>query len=317
MKRTVAIMRMLRRQGEASLWSRRLDGRRIVNLRMQHVFALALALTGCTSNVEEFGDVVAVEKAAVEKVPFEAMGEISSYAGAKQSERVAWAACRAKTSKGLVLLVNRDGAGFNSKGVCEGWLSQAFLAEGFDVLTVNRPGFGDSTGDNDLGGPQSVLALQAALQAYQTAHPSPKLTGVWGMGSGAIAAGQLAKRASGLSWVMMGNGLYDAEQAMRQTRDAALKQGLEGVVGTEREAGLEKRSLAWDFEGLPKTVLLYHAELDEAVPASQASAFRDSLAAQEYRVRLMVLEKVGHDLPPDLHYGVLRKILAELNAREK
>lgn len=281
---------------------------------MRMILFSFLVFAGCTSNVEEFGDVVSVEKADIEKVAFETDANVAGYAVDKQEEKVEWIGCRSKKAKGLALLVNRDGAPFNAKGMCAGWLAQAFLAEGFDVLGVNRPGFGESTGPIDLGGSQSILALQAAVKAYQTIYPSPRIAGIWGLGAGAIAASQFAKKQPGLSWVVMGNGIYDAEQTMRQTRDASLKADLERVARDEKEVGLEKRSIAWDFEGLPKTVVLYHAELDETVPSSQAASFRDSLAAQEYRVRLMVLEKVGHDLPVDLHYGVLRRILAELGS---
>src|SRR5690606_17999703 len=92
-----------------------------------------------------------------------------------------WIACGLKKPVATILVMHGDRAGYDPKDFCDGWIAQTFLAQEVEVIAVNRPGFGASTGKADFAGPQSIAAIAAgsreALQSAKSPHP---ISGAWG-----------------------------------------------------------------------------------------------------------------------------------------
>lgn len=281
---------------------------------------LAFLSVSCASNVERFSDLEDIARTDPGKLNTAAGAEhfVIDYGTGKTKSKVEWFGCQLKaTSKGTVLVMNRDQVGFANDNFCKGWIAQSFLSEGWNVLAVNRPGYGESTGTMDLAGPESLSAIEAAVADFYKRHEGHKISGVWGYSTGAIAASFFAKKNPEILWLMLGGGIYDAEQVVKSSGDQWLKTQLTQLKAKDPNGAFEKRSIAWDFEGIPKTVLIYHGQNDASVSEAQASSFRDSLLAQEYKVRLILLNGMGHDLPADVHVGVIKKLLSEQAAPGK
>ena len=213
-----------------------------------------------------------------------------------------WIKCTANKSRGTVLAMHRFGAGFEPSSFCKGWVAQVFIKKGFQVVAVNRPSYVSSTGSEDLSGPQSLAAIKAGLDASGAAS---QLVGVWGYDVGAIAAAFYAKQTPSLQWAILGGGIYDLEITERSTESAALKTAIAAVKSKEGDAALERRSIAWDFNGLIKTICLYHVKDDKFAPESQESAFNSQLRTAEFKVFHNEIAGAPHDIPWRDHMNIV------------
>lgn len=221
-----------------------------------------------------------------------------------------WITCKGKKApESSVLVMHRFQAGFDTNSFCKGWIAQTFLKRGYQILAVNRPSYGETTGADDLAGPKSIAAVRAGVEAAKSAP----IEGIWGYGTGTIAAAFYAKQFSpGLKWLMLGGGVYDLESIARTTKDEDLKSRIAAVKAVEGEAAFESRSIAWDFDGLPKLIGLYHAKDDVFSPSSQAHTFNDQLRVAEYKVYLNEIKDGGHDIPWRAHIKIIEQTLAQL-----
>ena len=75
---------------------------------------------------------------------------------------------------------------------------------------------------------------------------------------------------------------------------------------------LENYSVAWDLDGLPARIVLYHGELDVSFPVAQVISFKDSLASEGVKVDLFTLPKVGHSFGVKHHRRVLKVLTGKL-----
>ncbi len=240
-----------------------------------------------------------------------AQSGLVDYAFKKQNFKAEWQACVPDGSKATALLVDDLGAAFDGGGFCNDWLAQTFLAAGYAVILVNRPGYGRSTGAKDASGPHSQAAILAGAGAAQAAVKSLKpISGVWAFSLGVPAAAFVAKKLSGLRWAVFGAGIYDAEVTMNTTQDKKLRARI-AAAGQDEDA-YETRSIAWDNAGLPKKVILYHGKDDVAVLPAQVQSFRDSLATAEYDVTLQTIAGVSHEIPAATHRQIIEIVLRSL-----
>jgi pimeloyl-ACP methyl ester carboxylesterase len=274
---------------------------------------LAIICTSCTTNQERFSDLVSVSQAPkqTQVVDSKASSLLTKYTFNGSTHEVETLTCVHPQAKGSWLLMNRDMAGFNYQNFCLGWIAQSFLQGGYSVVGINRPGYGRSSGFSDFSGPQSLEALEQGIRALPTSDDSLKNhVGIWGYSSGSIAALYFAKKHAEIPRLILGAGIYDLEIVHKGTNDPGLKHEIDVVTAAAGEKAYEERSVSWDFNGLPKKVDLYHGSVDEVVPVSQATSFRNSLAAQEYEVSLQIIEKAGHQLPWLQHQQVISRLLA-------
>ena len=189
------------------------------------------------------------------------------------------------------MAVHRDRAGYEPGKFCGGWIAQAFLAKGLDVVAVNRPGYGESTGVADFAGEQSMAALAAGLAAAVAKAPLPaSVTGILGQSTGAIAAGLFAKKQQTFKWAVFGGGVYDLEQTLDKMADAYLKQDIAAIQKTGGTPAMEGRSIGYDPSGMPPAVAIYHAKGDTSAPLEQAKAFADTLESAGTKVTYQTVD---------------------------
>jgi len=135
---------------------------------------LVLLLAGCASLGSEKEKGLSVEDLSVDDLKPVAMvaeGGVADYKFGGKAEKVEWLGCKVKgTPQATLLLMHRDRAGWEDDRYCEGWIAQSFLSQGFDVIAVNRPGYGQSTGEPDFAGAQSMAAVRAHARQYVLAH---------------------------------------------------------------------------------------------------------------------------------------------------
>jgi len=224
-----------------------------------------------------------------------------------------WLACSAGKDRPTALIMHRERIAFDPALFCKSWIAQTFLHHGFNVITVHRPGYGQSTPPADLIGDASLLAIRAGVDQAVSKNPEiKKPTGAWGYGFGASVAALYARKYRDLSWLVLGGGFYDLEATYSTTQDASIKSLLETTKKIFGDAALEPRSAAYDLEGYPKHMAIYHGKLDTTAPYEQGHAFKDSLAANEIGGTMNSLDGASHDLPADLHHQVLTQLLASV-----
>jgi hypothetical protein len=280
------------------------------------LFLLVLALNGCaylgSSQKEDPLALSGASKDALKQIDSTQISGLSNYEYKKIPFKSEWITCTIPKASGSMLVMHRDRAGFSSKTFCNGWIAQSFLNAGFNVITVNRPGFGNSSGTSDFAGPLSVAAIGAGLKAALKANSSMAHPfGIWGYSSGATAAALFAKHAKlpKLNSLILGGGLYDLEEIAEKTDDSYIKKEIAAVKKTGGDAAVEYRSIGYDVAGLPKSITIYHGKNDKTAPIAQAKNFHDSLKSEEYRVKFQVVNKVGHNIPVGTHVHIL-KVLA-------
>ncbi len=240
-----------------------------------------------------------------------ARGE-AAYDFAGKTQQAEWLSCRGQgKAVGTVLVMHADRVGFDPKRFCAGWIAQTFLSQNYDVMTVNRPGFGTSTGAVDYSGAASRAALAAAVPAALAAGPkSAALVGAWGYGSGAVAAALAAKELKTLQFLLLGGGVYDFEDAAQSSKDADLLKEIAAIKKAGGDKAIEERSLAYDASGLPKRIAVYAGKDDQVVPSGQAKALADALESSgDYKVTFQLIDGAGHDIPWFHHRKVLEVLL--------
>lgn len=287
---------------------------------MRRIFAavLTVALSGCATLAEKdepkltISDTSEVEFAPVAFQPVEGLAD---YKVGTMPYKAEWMNCKATKPKATILVMHSDRAGFEKGKFCNGWVAQTFLSQSFDVITVNRPGYGASTGTPDFTGAQSLVAVPAAVaDALAKGKNAKPVTGIWGYDTGATAAALVSRKLKGLKFLILGGGIYDFEEAYKVTKDSYLKKDIEAMRKTGGEKAIEDRSIAYDVSGLPHTISIYHGKQDVAVPPSQAKAFADSLeSAGSYKVSFQVIDGVSHDVPWANHRKILEVLAHTAN----
>ncbi|MFW7377963.1 MAG: alpha/beta hydrolase family protein [Oligoflexus sp.] len=278
----------------------------------------SLFLQSCVSDLKKNPSVIQFEgsKARIEPVAVQQTNDVLNYDFQNKQHKLEWFTCKPQEQNGqqglrYFMLLNRDDAGLNDQGFCRGWIAQVFLTKGFGVVGVNRPGFGKSTGKSDLGGEHSRQALRALLKHTENIS----YQGIWAVNSATIAASIVARQADRFQVIVLGNGIYDVELAHSTTKDPSLKEEIDQIISQEGDLAYERRSIAWDFGGLPSRVFLYHGELNDQVGVGQASDFRENLAASEYQAELMILSQQGASLSDQVHLGVLDKVASKISEK--
>lgn len=281
------------------------------------------AMIGCAHwGHSSKSEVLSLEAPPTDETPkeleFKGRSGLTSYhfqnsKGQIQAFSAEWLSCDGKEAKGTVLFTH-DNKGLSDQNFCRDWLAQALISKGYAVLAVQRPGFGKSSGVDDLAGPQSLAAILAAVKDAQSKVPLPQVLGVYGYGLGAIAVGQVARKLGSLSFMIIGGGLFDLEDTLEKTSDLELKKTIMDLKKRDGERAIEDRSIAYDVSGFPKKVAVYHGKLDVTVPPNQAKAFSDSLESSgEYKVSFQMIEGVSHEVPSQAHRRIVESMLDKVS----
>lgn len=279
------------------------------------LFGLVLLLSSCAADIKEkqieLDEVVDQKRELVKSAP--SAGKLDYVAEGKKAQ-VEWLACKKPDATKSILLVNPNDRAFAAGTFCDqDWAAQTFLGLGYNVVAVNRPGFGGTTpAEKDFGGPASVAAVNAVWMgaSKKAAVQQPRV--IWATGVGTIAAVFFSKNRTDVDQLVLGSGVYDAEEFLAQTNDAGLKAELVAARDRSKDSAfMDKRSIAWDLAGLPKKFILYHGEKDEVVPKQQAETMKDSLAANQTEVKLELLMGIGYAIPENKHRLVLETLLKQ------
>lgn len=248
-------------------------------------------------------------------VPFTASEGLADYKDGATALKAEWLACKVKKdAKGTILVMHSDRAGYEKGKFCDAWTAQTFLSQGYDVVAVNRPGYGKSTGSPDFSGATSLAAIAAGVKDAAAKAKLPKaVVGAWGYEGGATAAALYARKAGGLKFLVLGGGIYDYEDALKKSADSYVKKDIEALQKTGGNKAIEERSISYDVSGLPKVIAIYHGKQDTAVPPAQAKAFSDALESSgEYKVTLQIIEGLAHDIPLAHHRKILQVLVVSL-----
>lgn len=278
----------------------------------------ALGLAGCATLAQKdepnltISDTSEVEFAPVAFQPVEGLAD---YKFANMPHKAEWVNCKATKAKATILVMHSEHAPFEKGKFCNAWVAQTFLSQSYDVISVNRPGYGASTGTPDVAGEQSLAATTAAVaDALAKGKNAKPVTGIWGYDTGATAAALASKKLKGIKFLILGGGVYDFDDADKQTKDGTLKKDIEGVRKAGGEKAIEDRSVAYDVAGLPPVISIYHGKQDTTVPPTQAKAFADSLeSAGKYKVGFQVIDGVAHDIPWTNHRKILEVLALSAN----
>lgn len=279
-------------------------------------FIFAIGILGqCAADISEEGiDVKDVVNADAETIKASLSHGLADYSHEQQNYQVEWFGCHNSGTRKSVLVLNADEA-FDEGSVCSGnAIVQAFLNQEYNVIAVNRPGYGKTTPKlDDIGGVMTQKALNAAVEQASKQQGLELPDGVWGFGFGTIGASFFAKKSKGVHWLMLGNGIYDLEEFVDVTQDAKRKnQVLKVQKQLNEESFFEQRSVSWDTSGLPQKVLIYHGEKNQVSSKDHADSFRDTLASAQVNVIFDAIPEVGYVLADAKHRFIIETQLKKL-----
>ena len=269
-------------------------------------FMMAFWLVSCVSNESNFLDKIVVEPVGNEAgVPLyvQSSGEQVGPEGVP----IQWFSCTKEPYYPFLVMISPTQGEFTKAQSCSHVAALEGMKNGFNILLVNTPMQPTLSQSNSFGEEASLKQILKFLTLQ--AQEGRQLIGLWGFGDGSILTMQLSRL---LPWkfLIIGNGIYDWEQTIKESKDPLFTMRLKTAAGHEAAVFAEKHSVAWDLTGLPKKIYLYHGSKNTQILASQAGQFKTSLAASEYQVEVFFLDEDGADLRMEFHRGVLNKIFS-------
>ncbi|MBI3126137.1 MAG: hypothetical protein HYZ11_00860 [Candidatus Tectomicrobia bacterium] len=190
--------------------------------------------------------------------------------GARIEALAVWPA-QAEGSLPALLLVHGD------RGSAQSHRRDMFqlARQGFYGMSVSLPGFGQSTGPEDLGGPRSVKAILLAVD-YLSKQSQVRPGGIAAFGEGLGAAPLMAAAAEDarVRAVAVEEPIYDLAEALPRLPEAQqrrLLRALDGPPGT-RPAEYRRRSAREWAPKLQSPLLVIHDPQGRVTPLPQAEA---------------------------------------------
>jgi pimeloyl-ACP methyl ester carboxylesterase len=179
---------------------------------------------------------------------------------------------------------------------------------GYTVMLVSLPGYGQSSGRSDFGGPSSVRALSRALDALRrAAQVDSSRIAVWGISRGATAVAMLATQRRDLRALVLQSGIFDPATAYRGTRSDSLRRALDTEAKTG--GGWGRRSVLRASDRLTMPVLFIHGDRDSEAVSNQSLDLAAKLRAAGRDVRLELVPGVAHTVPSAVSYPLVLTFL--------
>src|SRR5436190_4409609 len=172
----------------------------------------------------------------------------------------------------------------------------AMASRGYLAASLSQPGYGNSAGPADFCGPFTQEAALAAIE-YLRRQPfvKPDKVVLYGYSRGAIVGAMVATRDQALAAVILGGGVYDFFRWSPTL--PGINANIRREMGTSNEAFMA-RSASYQAAKIRAPVLLLHGALDERIPAAQAAAFAEKLAAAGVPVTVRIFAGASHGIPP-------------------
>jgi len=270
------------------------------------VFLCLINLSACASNESLFSDKVTVD-------PINLQDGVPKYAQTQGQQvvsgddRINWFSCTQKATAPYLVMLNPAAKAWQKADACTHPAALEFLEHGFNIIAINRPS------KEILGDDKSVNQVKETIEFLQ--KEDRRMEGLWAAGEASVLALRLARQ---LPWkiLIIGNGIYDWEQTLKESADPGFVARMKALPGSNESRFAEKRSAAWELSGLPRLIYLYHSGKNAQVLPAQASRFKDSLAASEYKVELFVLDDDTQEIRPEYQRGVLSRILSTYQRQE-
>ncbi len=283
------------------------------------VFFLHLGI-GCTGNKLDFVDIIEVKSQKQEEkslsisqtVPFQSKSGTTDSEDNKSSRSIEWQLCSpgSPLNGQTFLALSGEGFDFSGSNFCGTWLPQVFLKERLGFLAVNLPSQGRSTGSSDYFGPLMQQAVTLVIKdVLQVTGGKAQVSGAFGYQETSIVAAFFSKHNPAIKTLILGSGVYDFEIYHKKMASSPQKEALNKLVAEEKDQFYEQRSIAWELDGLPGQIFIYHGKQDEVVEESQVSTFRNGMAAKEYKIKYYVLDDQKHDIAKERQSAVLSEIL--------
>ncbi len=272
---------------------------------------------GCASNESSFAPGYEVESASdrshISISYQEESGLLSGNGGATE-----WIKCRAGTSDAWYILLSPEGSAFSSQGSCRLPLLQGFSGESaVNLLLINRPGLGRSEGKESFGDDISVANTKSSINSILGANQ--RLSGIWAYGDATLLGFRLAKELQ-TEMLIVGDAIFDIDMTLKDSSDSLWNARLKSIEKLEGAIFAEKRSIAWDFTGLPKSVLIYHSNSNSRVPLKHAMDFKNALATAGYYSELIVVQPPlgGGDQASNVfpHERIIKNLLTKYNKQK-
>jgi len=179
---------------------------------------------------------------------------------------------------------------------------------GYSVMLVSLPGYGQSTGPADFGGPASVRAGARAFDALRRApQADSNPVAIWAFSRGATAAALLATQRRDLTAIVLQSGIYDPASAYRATRSDSIRRALD--TQAKSDGGWSRRSALRAADRWRAPVLFIHGDRDSEAVADQAMDLAGRLRAKGNDVKTELMPGAGHALPLTDTYPLVTNFL--------
>ncbi|MFY7930461.1 MAG: hypothetical protein ACOVS5_16425, partial [Oligoflexus sp.] len=217
-------------------------------MRLAMNLAFCAILSSCLTNERTFSDHVTVDPVEAESKQLSEHALGHGLYKVAEGSAVEWFSCFKGGDKPTFVVLSPPEQSFSKTNVCQGPAAAELLEHGFNVLALNRPGQGASTGRDIFGDDATLKSVEESLE--QQSKEGRNLVGLWAYGEASVLAFRLAKRLS-LQILVIGDGIYDWEATLKESQDNGFVQRLKDAPGAADGRFAEVRSIAWDFSGLP------------------------------------------------------------------
>lgn len=176
-----------------------------------------------------------------------------------------------------------------------------FAKEGIFAVSISVPGYGNSTGKRDFGGPDSQNAIIAVINHFKTFNfiDSSKI-GIYGISRGAQLAGMVASRSQDVSVQILESGFYDLFSFCSEIPEYldGIKNSIFQEGGNTPEA-LVERSPLYHANSTKAATLILQGEFDDRRQLPSAQQLNAQLLDQGVESLLKVYLNELHVLPPE------------------
>lgn len=178
---------------------------------------------------------------------------------------------------------------------------QRFSNQGVVAISISMPGYGNSTGKRDFGGPHSQQAVIAVINHIKNLpFVDPSRIGIYGVSRGAQLAGMVSSHYPKMSFQILESGFYDLVSFQSNTPDylGEIKNSIFQEGGDTLEALIE-RSPVYHINDLKTPTLILQGEFDDRRQLPAAKKLNQELIKKGIDSILKVYQNEVHDLPLD------------------
>lgn len=191
--------------------------------------------------------------------------------------------------------------GIGGKQLVDYGYLQPFAKEGIVAVSISMPGYGNSTGFRDFGGPDSQKAIIAVIDYVKNLpFVDSSRMGIYGISRGAQLAGMVTSRYPNMKLQILESGFYDLISFQTDTPNylEGIRKSIVVEGGTNLEALIE-RSLIYHIDEINASTLILQGEFDDRRQLPAAQIIHEELIKRNINSRLVMFRNELHELPKD------------------